>query len=215
MRCLVIGLSKPTDGPVSRYLNRKVSKYITELIVRRNLRITPNQVSLIAFSMALLSSYLYLAELPVLAGILVQLSSIVDGVDGELARARGMESRRGAFLDAVLDRYADVSILISASLYSLEFFGYWILPVALLALSGDLLVSYIHLRGEHDLGTHPALVGRVPGVASRDVRLFIVFLFSLAEIFSPGSVGYSLVVLATLTHLYTSLKLVQMYNLRR
>jgi len=206
-------LGKPTDGPVARYLNRRVSRRITYLIVRNNLAVTPNQVSLVSFLLALLSSYLYLAKLPAIAGVLVQLSSIVDGVDGELARVRGLQSRRGAFLDSVLDRYADVAIVVSAALYSTQLLGFWVVPVALLALAGDLLVSYVHLRGEHDLGVHPALVGRVPAVASRDVRLFVVFLASLAEPLVPGSLGYSLVVLATLTHSYSALKVVQLFKL--
>jgi len=208
-------LGKPTDGPVARYINRKVSSRITYLIVRGNIGITPNQVSLISFLLALLSSYLYLARLPAVAGVLVQLSSIVDGVDGELARVRGLQSRRGAFLDAVLDRYADVAIVISVALYSTQLLGFWVVPVALLALAGDLLVSYVHLRGEHDLGVHPALVGRIPAVASRDVRLFIVFLASLAEITLPGSLGYSLVALAVLTHSYATLKVFQVLKMRR
>lgn len=207
-------LGKPTDGPVARYVNRRVSSRITYLIVRGNIGITPNQVSLISFLLALLSSYLYLARLPAIAGVLVQLSSIVDGVDGELARVRGIQSRRGAFLDAVLDRYADVAIVISVALYSTQLLGFWVVPVALLALAGDLLVSYVHLRGEHDLGVHPALVGRIPAVASRDVRLFIVFLASLAEITLPGSLGYSLVALAVLTHSYATLKVVQVLKMR-
>ena len=208
-------LGKPTDGPVARYINRRVSSRITYLIVRGNIGITPNQVSLISFLLALLSSYLYLARLPAVAGVLVQLSSIVDGVDGELARVRGLQSRRGAFLDAVLDRYADVAIVISVALYSTQLLGFWVVPVALLALAGDLLVSYVHLRGEHDLGVHPALVGRIPAVASRDVRLFIVFLASLAEITLPGSLGYSLVALAVLTHSYAILKVFQVLKMRR
>ncbi|MCC6047056.1 MAG: CDP-alcohol phosphatidyltransferase family protein [Desulfurococcaceae archaeon] len=208
-----LDLGKPTDGPVARYINRRVSRRITYLIVRRNIGITPNQLSLISFLLALLSSYLYLARLPAVAGVLVQLSSIVDGVDGELARIRGLQSRCGAFLDAVLDRYADIAIVVSAALYSTQLLGFWVLPVALLALAGNLLVSYVHLRGEHDLGVHPALVGRIPAVASRDVRLFIVFLASLAEPALPGSLGCSLVALAVLTHSYAALKVVQVLKM--
>jgi CDP-L-myo-inositol myo-inositolphosphotransferase len=208
-----LDLGKPTDGPVARYINRRISRRITYLIVRRNIGITPNQLSLISFLLALLSSYLYLTRLPAVAGVLVQLSSIVDGVDGELARVRGLQSRCGAFLDAVLDRYADVAIVVSVALYAAQLLGFWVVPVALLALAGDLLVSYVHLRGEHDLGVHPALVGRIPAVASRDVRLFIVFLASLAEHALPGSLGCSLVALAVLTHSYATLKVVQVLKM--
>jgi len=54
---------------------------------------------------------LYLWRLDPVAGILVQLASIVDGVDGELARARNMASPVGAFLDSLLDRIADAFVI--------------------------------------------------------------------------------------------------------
>jgi len=111
---------KPTDGPVSRYINRRLSNPITKFIVRHNIDVTPNQMSILSAFIGMLSLPLYILNNPVLAGILVQVSSVLDGVDGELARARNMVSRRGRFLDACLDRYTDFIILAGASLYTLQ-----------------------------------------------------------------------------------------------
>jgi CDP-L-myo-inositol myo-inositolphosphotransferase len=44
-------------------------------------------------------------------GLLAFVASIVDGCDGEIARLKFLQSDRGAWLDAVLDRYADALLL--------------------------------------------------------------------------------------------------------
>ena len=194
---------KATDGPVSRYINRRISWRITSLIVKYSIPLTPNQVSLISFALALLGAYLVAVGPMWLGGILVQLSSIVDGVDGELARVRRMASRKGAFLDAMLDRYADIAVVAGLALAALQLDvqAYTVLAVALAALSGDIMVSYLHARGEASLGRHPALIGVVPQLASRDVRLFIVFLGALL-----GKPLETLAIIAIISHAYVVAK---------
>ena len=105
-------LKKNTDGPISRILNRPISIKISELLLKT--KITPNQISLISFIAALfgalffyIGDYLYL----VIGGFLVQLSSIIDGCDGEVARLKLVETKYGGWFDAVLDRYADAIII--------------------------------------------------------------------------------------------------------
>ncbi len=48
----------------------------------------------------------------VIGGLLVQLSSIIDGCDGEVARLKLIESKYGGWFDAVMDRYADAIIIL-------------------------------------------------------------------------------------------------------
>ncbi len=196
-------VGKPTDGLISRYINRKISTRITLFIVKHNIPITPNQVSAISFLLAIATLPLYLHGYLIPAGILVQLSSIIDGVDGELARARGMVSKKGSFVDTMLDRYADLSILIALMIY-LALTNYPVLHIVVLgslALSGDLLVSYLHTRAQYDFGVHPALIGYLDSIGSRDVRLFIIFIGSIL-----GYIDYTLLSIAVLTHLYIIIK---------
>ncbi len=199
-------LGKSSDGPVSRYINRRVSTRITSFILRHNIPVTPNQVSLVSFLLAVLSGLLFYMHQWVLAGVLAEIASIVDGVDGELARARGVASPVGGFVDAVLDRFADASILFGLTLAVYADWGLGALVVGMAALFGDLMVSYVHARGEASLGVHPSRVGRVPMFASRDVRLFLVFLL--------GGVGLGFVVLAVVAGvslLYVVAKTVEIY----
>ncbi len=193
---------KSTDGPISRYLNRRISSRITSFIVNHDIRISPNAVSVISFMMALACLPLYIFKYLIPAGILVQVSSIIDGVDGELARARGLSSSKGAFMDSMLDRYADMAILIGLIICIQDsLLNPVLLVIAVMALSGSLMVSYLHVRSTHDLNIHPSLVGVLDSIASRDVRLFLIFVFSVL-----GMPLELLIVLAVLTHVYVIVK---------
>ena len=111
-------MSSGLDGPVSRYLNRRISVPIASAL--KGTPLTPNQVSIVAVAMALGALALLAAGRNVEAGIVIQLSSIIDGVDGDLARAKGMATRFGGVFDAALDRYADAAIAGGLAWYALE-----------------------------------------------------------------------------------------------
>lgn len=97
--------NRANDGFFSVFVLRKFSKLFTWAAVR--LKMTPNQVTLISFAIGLLSAYAFSRGTfwPIFAGaFLLQLSIIVDCVDGELARYTRQFSALGAWLDAITDR---------------------------------------------------------------------------------------------------------------
>lgn len=197
---------KSTDGPVSRLLNRRISSRISGFIVGRGLPVTPNMMSLLTFTVGLAAVVLALYGHLVLAGLAAQASSILDGVDGEIARLTGRASRRGAFLDTMLDRYTDM-LLIGATMWSaMRISGVTVeaaVLAGLLALTGDLLVSYLHARGVLDLGVHPSQVGPLDSIASRDVRILLLSLFLVAS--RPY---WALIAVGVLAHSYVIVKTV-------
>jgi len=201
--------AKATDGFISRYLNRKISWRITNFIINRNIPLTPNQVSIISFLISIFSLPFYILNHPVIAGLIVQISSIIDGVDGELARATGRVSKFGGFFDAFLDRIADIVVIIGAYIYMVNFEcidQHFSSIITFLALSGSLLVSYIHARGEASLSIHPSKIGRVKGIATRDIRLFLIFIFSLIRM-----VWLSLIIISILSYIYVVIKIIEVY----
>ncbi len=201
---------KPTDGIVSRYLNRRVSRLISNYMISKGITPSPNTLTILLFLFSLTALPLYLAGLAWAGGIVVQASSILDGVDGEIARATGRASKKGAFLDSMLDRFANMAFLMGASFYALTHSSYspqTVLVVSMLCLSGDMLVSYIHSKATETLGVHPALVGVIPSIASRDVRLFILFAASLANRVVEG-----MVIIACLSLFYVTAKIVECYR---
>lgn len=102
------GLPRSSDGPVSRLLNRRVSVPISWLLVR--LRPSPDFLSAIAFLVGLAAAVALGMGAGVLGGILAQACSVLDGVDGEVARLTLRAGPRGTLLDGVLDRLSDAAI---------------------------------------------------------------------------------------------------------
>ncbi|MEX2236526.1 MAG: CDP-alcohol phosphatidyltransferase family protein [Dehalococcoidia bacterium] len=158
------------EGPVSRYLNRPLSRPTARLLAGTFL--TPNQVSLAALALAGAAFGLFALGWNIAAGLVIHLSSVVDGVDGDLARAKKMTSVFGGVLDSALDRWADVLIFSGMTLWAVEHEGWDLAPVAgFLAVVGALLVSYSRARIE--ASTTAQASDLLFGLASRDVRLFI------------------------------------------
>jgi archaetidylinositol phosphate synthase len=107
--------------------------------------------------------------LPVAA--LVFAAGLFDVVDGEVARSTGRTSVRGDLLDHVLDRYADLFLVVG-----LAFSGFANPILALLALASLLLTSY--------MGTQAQAVGQgrlYAGWLSRADRLVVLALATFLE----------------------------------
>ena len=101
---LLGGAGKPQDGMVSRYLNRPISRWIT-------LRLLPFPISPTAWTISIfifpVLSFLFLVRGDY-AGLLIgtllyHVHSILDGCDGEIARAKYLESKRGGRIDDYCD----------------------------------------------------------------------------------------------------------------
>lgn len=108
-RRLLKNLVSEKDGVVSRYFNRRLSLAISSRLSRFS--VTPNMISLVSFFSCLLSAFLFILGHSLAGGLIAQLASVIDGVDGEIARLKFLESPFGAYLDSILDRYADAVLI--------------------------------------------------------------------------------------------------------
>jgi len=84
------------DGYISKYVNGKASEPMARLLAKTKL--TPNQITWSAFGIALLSFVSFIFGQNIMGGLLVQLSSIVDGADGSLALLKILQAVEGAGL---------------------------------------------------------------------------------------------------------------------
>ena len=82
----------------------------------------------------------------VAGGWLILAGGAADVLDGRIARALGIASRRGAFLDSTLDRFAEFGAFVGLALWFRE--DALALALVVIALGGSLLVSYARARGE-------------------------------------------------------------------
>ncbi|AFK22590.1 putative glucose-1-phosphate thymidylyltransferase-like protein [Pyrococcus sp. ST04] len=163
------------DGFISRHVNRKISTRISVLLVEH---FTPNQLTIITFLFGIFSGLVNFFSVP-LAGILYQISSILDGVDGEIARARMQTSRFGGYFDSILDRYVDFTFLLTLAYVTLREPLWW--AIAALAIFSSAMVSYSteRFKGAYCADAYKAIpaLRKVPG--KRDERIFVTMIFTL------------------------------------
>ena len=114
---LLSTMGKSQDGLVSRFLNRPVSRLLSRYLLRYD--ITPTAWTMYAFILPFLA-FVCLARGDyggILAGaIIFQLYSIIDGCDGEIARATYRESERGSRIDDFLDMLGSILFVIGLGL---------------------------------------------------------------------------------------------------
>jgi CDP-alcohol phosphatidyltransferase-like enzyme len=107
------GSGKSQDGFVSRYLNRPISRTITRLLLR--FPATPDAWTWLISPIPVIAS-LVLSQGTygsfVWGLVLFQIFSILDGCDGEIARAKFMESERGRTLDDLFDVLSNVLLVL-------------------------------------------------------------------------------------------------------
>ena len=99
------------DSLATRILSRPVSRFITRLLI--NTRITPNQITVLSFILGLGSAWSFFQggyRMGLLGAGLLLMSIWVDGVDGEIARIKFMESAFGAKLDIYCDNIVHVAV---------------------------------------------------------------------------------------------------------
>jgi len=154
----------------------------------RTVGLSPNGVSVIAFLLAVAAGGVYAVAvgqplLYLVGAVLVFLNGWLDLVDGALARELNVASSGGDLLDHVLDRYADIVIIVGLA----AGVGQWALGIA--AVTGVVMTSY--------LGTQAQAVGldRVYGGAlGRADRLALVGVVTgVAAFLQPTLAGLSLV----------------------
>jgi phosphatidylglycerophosphate synthase len=107
------GTGKLQDGLVSRYLNRPISRVVTRLLLR--FPTTPSAWTWLIFPIPIIASLILLhgTYWSFLWGlVLFQIFSILDGCDGEIARAKFLESERGRRLDDLFDILSNILLVI-------------------------------------------------------------------------------------------------------
>jgi 1L-myo-inositol 1-phosphate cytidylyltransferase / CDP-L-myo-inositol myo-inositolphosphotransferase len=110
-------MSKPQDGFVSRFLNRPISRRITSVLLK--FPIHPNAWTISTFVLPLIASvFLVRGDYAgvVIGAAIFQVFSILDGCDGEIARAKNLESKFGERLDYFCDFAASLLYVLTVGL---------------------------------------------------------------------------------------------------
>jgi phosphatidylserine synthase len=129
--------NRANDGFFSVFFLRRVSKLLTWAAVK--IGATPNQVTTASFAIGLYAAYLFAqGDTWSLVGgaILLQVSIIVDCVDGEIARYTRKFSELGAWLDAITDRVKEYAVFLGLAYGAYVHNGQnlWVLAAVLMAI---------------------------------------------------------------------------------
>jgi phosphatidylglycerophosphate synthase len=119
-------VGKTETGWISRNINSKISLPTSRLLVRAPL--TPNMVSVMINIIGMLSGPFYALGHPVLGALFLQIATILDRCDGEVARVKLMETKRGQWVDTISDQVTVLSFIIGVHI------GYYLMtknPVAI------------------------------------------------------------------------------------
>ena len=146
-------------------------------LAKRMRNIEPNTITWIAFLFAVLAGFLFYLNYSVwfllLAVLCIFANALLDALDGKIAKMYGKASKRGDFLDHVLDRYADVfiigGIMLSAHCNFL---------IGLFAMLGVIFASYMGTQSqalgcERDYG---GILGRADRLVILTIAPLIQFL---------------------------------------
>jgi archaetidylinositol phosphate synthase len=182
-----------------RPLATRVLNPFVDLSIRAGL--TPNVVSVIAIGLACVAGLTFALAggeplLYLVGALLVFLNGWFDMLDGAIARRLDTASSAGDLIDHVLDRYADIVVLVGLAA-GIERYG-----IGLAAVTGVLMTSY--------LGTQAQAVGldRVyGGLVGRADRLVLIGIAGVLAAFVQESIygltviGWLLVFFAIVGHL--------------
>jgi len=116
-RLLFQSLKKDTDGWIATHMNRPISLAISRFLVRYPIH--PNLMTFISSLVGILSGVLSAFGTygsMALGGALFHLASIMDGLDGEIARAKFLSSRSGEWFDTISDETTNLVYLAGVSL---------------------------------------------------------------------------------------------------
>jgi CDP-diacylglycerol---glycerol-3-phosphate 3-phosphatidyltransferase len=135
--------------------------------------VTPNALSVAGVALcvagAVVVYFEYKSEWLFLAGAaLFVLGSVLDILDGALARSRGTGTPFGAFMDSTVDRVGEGFMLGAVALVLMREGSVWGVALAIAAIGGSFLVSYTRAKAE-SMG----LRGDV-GIGSRAERVVVI-----------------------------------------
>jgi CDP-diacylglycerol---glycerol-3-phosphate 3-phosphatidyltransferase len=158
--------------------------------VLRDSRVTPNQLTALGFSLNIVAAVLIYRETYIAAAAVFLIGSIIDILDGALARSRGQATVFGAFIDSTTDRISEGAILCAVTLVFASQGDTWPVVAVFVALVASFLVSYTRARAEA-LG----LEGKA-GLMGRAER--VVLLAAILATAPWGTLPYGIALLAVL-----------------
>lgn len=183
---------------------RRVAESVVSPLARWG--VDPNAITVIGFLLNIVTAGVLATGHLSTGGALLLLSGLFDMLDGALARVANNQSDFGAFLDSLLDRYSEATILLALIyVFTIRHHTSDVLLVYLVAM-GSILISYARARAE-SLGLEAKV-----GIAPRPERVLIL---GAGLLINGDTTAIALAILAVLTHVTALQRLVHVWRQTR
>ncbi|HVN74270.1 MAG TPA: CDP-alcohol phosphatidyltransferase family protein [Methanoregula sp.] len=191
---------------------------VADVFVR--MRITPNQISLLALLAGLAAAFLFSQRQFALGGLALLLSAVFDLIDGSVARKTNSHTDFGAVFDWIVDKYVDALVLAGVGLSGIAIVSqYYPLPpladfgVVAFAITGSLMNTFIKPVTYAEIGYREKVEGKIDdpleGVGFFGRPETMLFLIVGGVI---GYIGIAVLVIAVCTNLSAIQRIVYLYR---
>lgn len=158
----------------------------------------PNQYTLISLLFAIFCFYFLLNQNLILALIFFIFATFLDFIDGAVARFSKTETKKGAYLDTISDRYVEGLILLGFLFLPLPDFIFPAQIWIFLAFFGSLMTTYAKAAAKEKELVQSELK---KGLLGRGERIILIALAIILGFFDFSLMIYLIVILALFSNL--------------
>jgi archaetidylinositol phosphate synthase len=191
---------------------------VAEVFVR--LRITPNQISLLALIAGGVCAFLFFKHEFLLGSLALLVSAIFDLIDGSVARKTNAHTNFGAVFDWIVDKYVDAVALLGVGLAGIPIVSQ-ILPVpqiadfavVAVAITGSLMNTFIKPVFYAEIGYREKVEGKIDdplegvGFFGRPETFLILILGGIS-----GYIWAAVIIIAVCTNLSAIQRIIYLYK---
>jgi len=184
------------------------------------LRITPNQISMLALIAGIACAYLFFQRQFFWGSMCLILSAVFDLVDGSVARKTHAHSDFGAVFDWIVDKYVDALVLLGVGLSGISIISQYIavppiadFAIAALAIIGSLMNTFIKPVVYAEIGYRDKVEGKIDdplegvGFFGRPETFLVLILGGFT-----GFIWASLIIIAVCTNLSAIQRIMYLYR---
>jgi len=184
------------------------------------LRITPNQISVLALLAGIASASLFFQQRFLAGSLVLILSAVFDLVDGSVARMTNAHSDFGAVFDWIVDKYVDALVLLGIGLSGIPVISQYIavppytdFAIVAFAIIGSLMNTFIKPVVYAEIGYHSKVEGKIDdplegvGFFGRPETILFLILGGIL-----GVIWVSVIVIALCTNFSAFQRIIYLYR---
>ena len=191
---------------------------IADIFVR--LKITPNQISMLALIAGIACAYLFFKGHFIWGSLALFLSAVFDLVDGSVARKTNSHSNFGAVFDWIVDKYVDALVLLGVGLSGISIISHSIavplfmdFAIVAFAIIGSLMNTFIKPVVYAEIGYREKVEGKIDdplegvGFFGRPETFLVLILGGIS-----GYIWVSVIIIALCTNLSAIQRIIYLYR---